>query len=321
MPLRSGHFQAFLATVLLGVVLGFKSNTLPAVEVKAEDLKQAREAVKALSSDSFSERYNARNQLMQLGRASIEPLEYALKSEDPEVRLRSLEILIALRGRGFLGIGLQESTDEEIAVDPDEVPEGGAKEQVKTVAPPIVIANQIVNFKQAPYNAYGVTKPFPAEAAGMQPGDKILTINDRPIHGTKDLMREVIAIGPARTAIMLIERGGERLRLPVLLTRNPIVMRGNEFGGFQYVRDNAPPVDLERETEADPEKRADAPNVQGAQANVQVNGQVIIRGGAKVVIQQIGPVDPKAPQPKIEVQVQVQGGEVKKLDVDKPNQN
>jgi membrane-associated protease RseP (regulator of RpoE activity) len=325
MPARTRLTPLFLAPFLLGAALGFtfRNASVLAAEVSAEDRKQAQEAVKALASDSFSERFNAKNQLLQLGRASVEPLENATKSEDAEVRLRSLEILIALRGRGFLGIGLQESTDEEV-VDLDEAPDEAGKGAAKTVAPPVVIANQIVNYKQAPYNTYGVNKPFPAEAAGMQPGDRILSINDRPIHGTKDLMREVITIGPARTAIVVVERGEQRMRLPVLLTRNPIMMRGNEFGGYQYVRDNTPPVDLEREADgAEPDKRADAAAPRPAQGGVQIigGGQVFIQGGVKVFVQQIGAQGPNAVQPKVEIQVQVDGGEVKKINLDRPKQN
>ena len=95
---------------------------------------------------------------------------------------------------------------------------------------------------------YGVNKAFPAEAAGIQPGDKILAVNDHPILGVKDLMREVILLGPARFAVLLIDRGGKRMRLPLLLTRNPMLTKNN---GLEYMmqRDPTPPVDLEKELE------------------------------------------------------------------------
>ena len=299
MPPRLHFNRPFPTLLLLATGLGFIFRIAAAqgVEIPEASRKQAQEAATALGSDNFSDRVNAKNQLIQLGRASIEPLEYAVKSEDPEVRLRAMEILIALRGRGFLGIGLQESTDDEI-VDLD-APEEDGKETARTVTPPVVIANQIVSFRQAPYNTYGMTKPFPAEGAGMQPGDKILSINDRPIHGVKDLMREVITIGPARKAIIVIERGEQRLRLPVLLTRNPMQTRGNDFGGFQMVRDGAPPVDLEKELDsgAEPDKRADAdvPQAAPAAGGVQIingnqivgGGQIIIRNQGQVIVQPI----------------------------------
>lgn len=283
-----------LATVVLAAGLGFifKMGGARAVEIADAARKQAQEAAQALGSDSFSERFNAKTRLMQLGRASIEPLEYAVKSEDPEVRLRAMELLIALRGRGFLGIGLQESTDDEIVnLDSDFSEPGDVEtETAHTVEPPVVIANQVVSFRSPQYTGYGITKPFPAEAAGMQPGDKILTINERPIHGVKDLMREIITIGPARMAILVIERGGQRLRLPVLLTRNPMTMRNNDFGGYQMVRENPPPVDLETGVDGfAPDKRAEAPPPQAFQAGGGIRiiggGQVIINGQVRGVVQ------------------------------------
>lgn len=313
MPSRTRQDRPFLAIVLLAMCLGitFKISPALAVEIPEASRKQAQDAAKALASDTFADRYAAKTTLMELGRASIEPLEYAVKSEDPEVRLRAMEILIALRGRGFLGIGLTESNDDGFgAVDEPEEP----VDVPSVVAPPVVTANQIVNYKQPPYNAYGVNKPFPAEAAGMQAGDKILTINDRPIHGIKDLMREVITIGPARRAIIMIERGDQRLRLPVLLTRNPMMTRGNDFGGFQMQRDNSPPVDLEKELDgADPEKRAEGEAIQQAAvvapAGVQIiggiraiggGGQIIVRGGQGHIVIQAGPAPAPAAAPAVD---------------------
>ena len=59
-------------------------------------------------------------------------------------------------------------------------------------------------------------------------------------------MREVILIGPARLAVLLVERGGKQMRLPLLLTRNPMLTKNN---GLEYMmqRDPPPPVDLEKE--------------------------------------------------------------------------
>ncbi|HYG76812.1 MAG TPA: PDZ domain-containing protein [Planctomycetota bacterium] len=273
MPHRNTHSPHRFPSLLLGLCLGFTSNfalvhaAQPTPGVKPSDALRARELVRALGSDDYSERLSARNELTELGRAAIEPLELAIKSEDPEVRLRALEILIALRGRGFLGISLSETTeDDEVAQGDDE----GNPELPSTVQPPKVVANQVVNFRQ--YLAYGVTKPLPAEAAGLVAGDKILAVNEQPVHGVKDLMREVIAIGPARTALLLIERGDQKLRLPVLLTRNPIMMKLNEFGGMQITKDPPPPVDLEKELELPGGEKQTLAPLAGEQTPVAARG-------------------------------------------------
>jgi hypothetical protein len=210
--------------------------------------QQAYAMIQALSSDSYSMRLHARTALFQLGRGAIEPLERAAQDEDPEVRLRAAELLIALRGRGFMGIVLQETEP------PDDDDAEGAVPQ-RTVTRPAVTAMQVMTRPQntpAPMNAWGIAyagnKPMPAEAAGIQPGDKILEVNDRPITGVKDLMREVIAVGPARVALLLVDRGGKRLRVPMILTRNPVISKNN---GLEYLQmhDPPPPVDLEKEEE------------------------------------------------------------------------
>lgn len=210
----------------------------PAAETAPPAVEQAKAMIQALGSDSYSTRMQARGALLQLGRAAIEPLEYAAQSEDPEVRSRAAEILIALRGRGFMGLALLEDETGE---------NGGAAERPgHGIVRKGVLANQLVPAVQ--YKTYGVNKPFPAEAAGVQAGDKILAVNDRPVHGIKDLMREVIIIGPARPAVLLIERGGKLMRLPLTLTRNPILQKSNGLE-FMMQPDPTPPVDLEKEAE------------------------------------------------------------------------
>jgi membrane-associated protease RseP (regulator of RpoE activity) len=204
-----------------------RSEDAPAAKpAKEEQLAKIRELIKSLDSDSYSDRLTARSELMEIGRPAIEPLEAATVSEEPEIRLRATELLIALRGRGFLGVHPSEGEDEYDNEPGDD-----------SVETPLVKVIQVVDG--------GDDKPFPAEKAGIIAGDRIVSVNDRPVSGVKDLIREIITIGPARTALVLIERDGKRLRLPVTLTRNNT---GGNFG--------APPVDLEKELEsASPEKK------------------------------------------------------------------
>ncbi|MCY3018755.1 MAG: PDZ domain-containing protein [Planctomycetota bacterium] len=250
----------FMVPVLLFAVQGwlFPSSAACAEHAGTHVPAASREApamIQALASDSYSTRAQARTALLQLGRAAIEPLEYAVKSDNPEVALRATELLIALRGRGFLGLGLQETEPgdngnpqidwtEFVVANPGAPP--GPEPGHGVVVAPVVVANQVVPHAQ--YAAYGVTKPFPAETAGIQPGDKLLAVNDRPIHGIKDLMREVITIGPARLAILLVERGDKQMRVPVILTRNPVINKNNGLE-IMIARDPPPPVDLEKELE------------------------------------------------------------------------
>lgn len=198
--------------------------------------------IQALAADSYSTRAQARRALYLLGRPAIEPLERATQADDPEVRLRATEILISLRGRGFIGIGLQET-------EPQEEAAADGAEAARIVTQPVVMATQIVAAEQ--YKDYGVKKPFPAETAGIQGGDRILAVNDHPVHSVNDLKREVTLIGPARVALLLVERGGKCMRLPLILTRNPILSKDFD-PEFMKRREPPPPVDLEKELEQPP---------------------------------------------------------------------
>ncbi|HEY3321989.1 MAG TPA: PDZ domain-containing protein [Planctomycetota bacterium] len=289
------HFQSVAKSLICAAALcaGIAVAAQPPGVTEAAQ-QQARTLVQGLSSANWAERNNASQELLRLGRASVEPLEYAVKSDDPEVRMRALELLIALRGRGFLGIGLQQSDDHADAfgmyiADPE--PDENKNERPGVVPRPVVSANQIVNSQQPLYDGMRATKPFPAAAAGMQVGDKVLAINDRPIYGVKDLMREVITVGPARLAILLVERDGKRIRVPVTLTRNPLTTRTIGIGaGYQIEREANPPVDLERELDGgNPQQHSSAAlpaNQPAIQQQVQIlpGGQIQIQPGAQIRI-------------------------------------
>jgi membrane-associated protease RseP (regulator of RpoE activity) len=195
-------------------------------------VQQANEAVKELSADDYHSRRMAFAKLLSIGRPAIEPLEKAQQSEDAEVRSRAMELLILMRGRGFLGVRLLETDDWNADGIPDQ---DNAQVTVRAMT--------VINHRSPEFASLGINKPLPAEAAGMMDGDRLVAVNDRPINGTKDLMREIISLGPARTAMVTIERAGKIQRLPVVLTRNPQLQRG----AYGVEPDDIPPVDLEKE--------------------------------------------------------------------------
>ena len=186
--------------------------------IAPEELRLARKLVEALGDDSYLLRQKASESLIKLGRAAIEPLEDGMKSESSEIRLRSTELLIALRGRGLVGIGM-------LINSVDALPESGAG--VRTVP-----------------------QGLPAEQAGIQAGDVIVALNGAPVRDNNDLQHFVFVTGPARVMDVTIDRSGEKLHLPVLLTLNMNPPASST---------SPPPISLESElAEADVKGRAEA---------------------------------------------------------------
>lgn len=230
----------------------------PATGSKQEEHSKALEQVALLAHDQFNIRQEAYRKLKEMGRAALEPLREALEAPDAEVRTRAFELLIFLRGRGFLGIQPTEDwssaepadgtvDDEEADGNQDQAKAAGeqAKAAPKFLPPPVVVVGGVI-----------LNEGLPAEKAGLADGDRILAVNGRPANGILDLIREVVLAGPATATALVVERQGKRILLPVVLARNP--------------QDATPPVDLlaelaKRKAEAQEEaKAAPGPEPQNA---------------------------------------------------------
>ncbi len=195
--------------------------------------------VKQLGDVDYGVRAYAFQRLLSQGAEAIEPLEQALGSSDAEVRTRAAELLIQLRGRGFLGIGLSEEWNGDQPRDfvgPQDAHAGagaeGEDEQAKDagetpVRPPsypVVKVSQVID-------------NYPAKKAGLLAGDLVLFVNGESIHGMYDLMRIVILAGPSKPSMVGIERDGKRFSIPIVLGRNPA---------------DHPPVDLLKSLDPEP---------------------------------------------------------------------
>ncbi|MCZ7649275.1 MAG: PDZ domain-containing protein [Planctomycetota bacterium] len=201
---------------------------------------RARELIRKLGDPAYGIRTQAYGELKRLGQPALEPLTDALSAEDPEIRTRAAELLIDLRGRGFIGIGLDDDWGEDEPDDRTELTHAEYQEyQMRMKAPrEMVIFNDaeevapvqtkpgflpapVVNVTQVlpPEQAGG--RVLPGTKAGLKDGDKLLAVNGHAIKGTADLMREVIYAGPGTETTLLVERDGARSIVPLTLTRNP----------------------------------------------------------------------------------------------------
>ncbi len=210
---------------------GAERNGPPVTEAGAQAESKAQDLINRLGDENFIVRRKAYEQLFSMGRPALKPLARALDSEDPEVKTRASELLISMRGRGFLGIHLEEDWEGTRPQDYLRVNGGGVQQlneddgdkveeddgQPRRDAPPRVRVVKVV-------------EGMPAGKAGIQAEDRILSVNGRPIKGMTDLMREVILAGPMSRILVVVLRDEKKVTLLVRLTRNP--------------QDPLPPVDL-----------------------------------------------------------------------------
>jgi serine protease Do len=61
----------------------------------------------------------------------------------------------------------------------------------------------------------------PAEAAGLQTGDRVLAVNGRAVENFQQLLRRVSFLAPGTRAVLQVERRGKRQEIPVTLSERP----------------------------------------------------------------------------------------------------
>lgn len=212
-----------------------------APSVAPDQVRLANKLVDALNADSFLVREKAREGLLKLGRASIEPLESATKAEESETRLRAIELLIALRGRGLLGVAMMQPNFGDVG------PAWGAG--VKQVPPGL-----------------------PADQAGIQVGDTIVALNGAPVSGNEELQHLVFTSGPAKVMDVIVDRGGEKYHFPVLLTLNL-----NPPANRMIL----PPVNLESELPSSDNVAARAEAREKALAQTAFGNGIVVQGNVQ----------------------------------------
>lgn len=191
--------------------------------------------VRQLGADNFTHRRQAAGELMEAGRAALEPLARALEDSDAEIRAKAAELLVALRGRGFVGIQFNEQPSKDAPPVPQqqEMIDGDDGEVEGASATPV--APQPVFIPAPDVQVVETVDGMPGKEAGVQSGDRFLAVNGRAICGELDLLREVILAGPAKPSMLVLDRDGRKITIAIMLGRHP---------------SDSPPVDLLAEKKA-----------------------------------------------------------------------
>jgi serine protease DegQ len=71
----------------------------------------------------------------------------------------------------------------------------------------------------------GVLKDGPASRGGMRPGDVVLSIGERPVSNTMQLLNAVAALKPGSETSIGVQRGDDRLQLKVTAVQRPPAQR------------------------------------------------------------------------------------------------
>lgn len=190
--------------------------------------------VRQLGAENYTHRRQAATELMEAGRAALEPLARALEDTDPEIRAKAADLLVALRGRGFVGIQFNEQPSKDAPLVPQQdTREDGGDGAAGAGAEPV--APQPAFIPAPDVQVVETVDGMPGKEAGLQAGDRFLAVNGRVICGELDLLREVILAGPAKPSMLVLERDGRKITIGITLGRHP---------------SDSPPVDLLAEQKA-----------------------------------------------------------------------
>jgi serine protease DegQ len=156
--------------------------------------------------------------------AAINPGNSGGALVDASGQLLGINTAIYSRSGGSLGIGfaIPVSTARQVM-------EGLIRDGVVTrgwigVQPSDLTEDMVESFKLKVDHGVlitGVLQDGPASAAGMQPGDVVLSVAGQPVGSTSQLLNAVAALKPKSTAEIRVQRGDKPVDLKVRIVQRP----------------------------------------------------------------------------------------------------
>lgn len=77
----------------------------------------------------------------------------------------------------------------------------------------------------------GVLQGGPASEGGLKPGDVVLSVAERPVGNTVQLLEAVAALKPRTQAVLKVQRGAQAMDVTVRVTQRPPARRGGAGNG------------------------------------------------------------------------------------------
>ncbi|MEO7243831.1 MAG: trypsin-like peptidase domain-containing protein [Rubrivivax sp.] len=156
--------------------------------------------------------------------AAINPGNSGGALVDTHGRLVGINTAIFSRSGGSMGIGFAIPVDTARQVLDSLVRDGEVRRGFLGVEQRDLTAEFATSFG-LPVSAgvliSGVLKDGPAAQAGLRPGDVVLEIDAAPVATSAQLLALVAALRPSSSTVVTVQRGGERLQLPVVVGQRP----------------------------------------------------------------------------------------------------
>ena len=156
--------------------------------------------------------------------AAINPGNSGGALVDPEGRLVGINTAILSRSSGNVGIGfavpvnMARNVMDQI-VKQGKVVRGFMGVNIQNLTPAIRSAFKLSEDRGALVS--GVEKGGPADKAGLQRGDVVLSLNDQPVQDSRDLRFRIASLRPGSAAHLQVLREGQRRDINVNLGERP----------------------------------------------------------------------------------------------------
>ena len=163
--------------------------------------------------------------------AAINPGNSGGALVDASGHLVGINTAIYSRTGGSMGIGFAVPVDTARQVM-EALVRGGSVRRGWIGVEPRDLSAELAQSLQLPVTRgvliAGVQQGGPAARGGVRPGDVVVQVGERPVGNTGELLAAVAALAPQSASTLAVQRGTQRLELPVVVAERPPLVRQGE---------------------------------------------------------------------------------------------